>query len=60
VTLGASRPADQGVAVWFDWNGALRSLAIDRFAHLNANVWTIYLFLEGRRQERRHGGIVVA
>jgi hypothetical protein len=60
VTLGASRPADQGVAVYFDWDGARRCIAIDRFALVEANVWAIYLILEGRRQELRHGGIVVA
>ncbi|MCA3446541.1 MAG: hypothetical protein INF93_07470 [Rhodobacter sp.] len=60
VTLGASRPADQGVAVYFDWDGARRCIAIDRFALVEANVWAIYLILEGRRQELRNGGLPIA
>jgi hypothetical protein len=60
VTLGASRPADQGVAVYFDWDGARRCIAIDRFALVEANVWAIYLTVEGRRQELRNGGLPIA
>jgi hypothetical protein len=59
VTLGASRPADQGVAVYFDWDGAQRCIAVDRFPSVEANVRAIYSILEGRRQEMRYGGLVI-
>jgi hypothetical protein len=57
VTLGANKPADPGVAVYFDWDGAQRCIAVDRFTEVEANVRAIYQILEGRRQEMRYGGL---
>lgn len=57
VTLGANKPADPGVAVYFDWDGAQRCIAVDRFSEVEANVRAIYQILEGRRQEMRYGGL---
>ena len=31
VTLGESRPADPGVAVWFVWDGLSVCIAVDRY-----------------------------
>lgn len=57
VTLGQSKPADPGVAVYFEWDGAQRCIAVDRFPSVEANVRAIYQILEGRRQEMRYGGL---
>ncbi|HMQ94625.1 MAG TPA: hypothetical protein PKA33_20745 [Amaricoccus sp.] len=57
VTLGAAKPSDPGVAVYFDWDGAQRCIAVDRFPEVEANVRAIYQILEGRRQELRYGGL---
>lgn len=57
VTLGSPKPSDPGVAVYFDWDGAQRCIAIDRFPEVEANVRAVYQILEGRRQEMRYGGL---
>lgn len=57
VTLGSPNPSDPGVAVYFDWDGAQRCIAIDRFPEVEANVRAVYQILEGRRQEMRYGGL---
>jgi hypothetical protein len=57
VTLGAARPSDPGVAVYFEWDGARRCIAVDRFARPEDNVRAIYTILEARRQEMRCGGL---
>lgn len=57
VTLGAARPSDPGVAVYFEWDGARRCVAVDRFARPEDNVRAIYYVLEARRQEMRYGGL---
>lgn len=59
VTLGAARPSDPGVAVYFEWDGALRCIAVDRFPTPEANVRAIFQILEGRRQEMRYGGLSI-
>lgn len=57
VTLGDSKPKDAGVAVYFDWDGAQRCIAVDAFAKPECNVRAIYYVLEARRQEARYGGL---
>ena len=57
VTLGTARPEDPGVAVYFEWDGAQRCIAVDRFPTVEANLRAIYQILEGRRQELRYGGL---
>lgn len=57
VTLGQARPADPGVAVYFEWDGAQRCIAVDLFPVPEANVRAIYYVLEVRRQELRYGGL---
>lgn len=57
VTLGRDRPEDPGVAVYFEWDGAQRCIAVDRFSKPEDNVRAIYYVLEGRRQELRYGGL---
>jgi hypothetical protein len=57
VTLGAARPPDPGVAVYFEWDGAQRCVAVDRFPKPEDNVRAIYYVLEARRQEMRYGGL---
>jgi len=57
VTLGENKPADPGVAVYFDWDGAQRCVAVDRFTEVEGNLRAIYMIVEGRRQEMRYGGL---
>lgn len=59
VTLGDSRPADSGVAVWFEWDGQQRCIAVDRYPKPEDNLQAIHHVLEARRTEMRHGGLHV-
>jgi hypothetical protein len=59
VTLGQSRPADPGVAVYFTWDGEQRCIAVDRYTKVEDNVRAIYYVLEARRTEMRHGGLTI-
>jgi DnaJ-domain-containing protein 1 len=45
------------VAVYFEWDGAQRCVAVDRFPRPEDNVRAIYYVLEARRQEMRYGGL---
>lgn len=56
VSLACLRPADPGVAVYFEWDGD-RCIAVDRFATPEANLRAIFTILEGRRQDLRCGGL---
>lgn len=57
VTLGEERPADSGVAVWFQWDGMSVCIAVDRYPKVEDNVQAIYHIIDGRRTELRHGGL---
>ncbi len=51
------KPADPGIAVWFEWDGALRCIAVDRYQTVAENLQAIHHVLEARRVELRHAGI---
>ena len=57
VTLGADRPDDTGVAVWFVWDGMSVCIAVDRYPKVEDNVQAIHHIIDGRRTELRHGGL---
>ena len=57
VTLGQQKPADPGVAVWFDWHSEQRCIAVDRYATVAENLQAIHHIIEARRTELRHGGL---
>lgn len=59
VALGIHRPADPGIAVYFEWDGAGRCIAVDRYERVEDNVRAVYYVLEARRQEMRHGGLSI-
>lgn len=59
VTLGQSRPADPGVAVWFAWDGDQRCIPVDRYLTPAANLQAIHHVLEARRVELRHGTLAL-
>lgn len=59
VTLGAQRPADPGVAVWFKWDGLSVCIAVDRYSAVEANLQAIHHILEARRVELRHGTLAL-
>jgi hypothetical protein len=59
VTLGAHRPADPGVAVWFTWDGLQVCIPVDRYATVEANLQAIHHIIEARRVELRHGTLAL-
>lgn len=59
VTLGVQRPADPGVAVWFNWDGMQLCIAVDRYATVEANLQAIHHIVEARRTELRHGTLAL-
>lgn len=59
IVLGEAQ-GDPGVAVWFDWDGQKRCIAVDRYLKPQENLQAIHHILEARRTEVRHGGIVIA
>jgi len=58
-TLGAERPADPGVAVWFTWGGLQVCIPVDRYLTPAANLQAIYHVIEARRVELRHGTLAL-
>ncbi len=60
IVLGERASVDPGVAVWFEWDGAMRCIAVDRYPSPAENLQAIHHILEARRSEVRHGGIVIA
>ncbi len=59
VTLGAERPTDPGVAVWFTWDGLGVCIAVDRYGSIEANLQAIHHIIEARRVELRHGSLAM-
>lgn len=59
VTLGAQRPADPGVAVWFSWDGIQVCIPVDRYDRVEHNLQAIHHIIEARRTELRHGGLSI-
>ena len=59
VTLGATRPDDPGVAVWFTWDGLGVCIAVDRYVTVEANLQAIHHIIEARRVELRHGTLAL-
>ncbi|WP_336801752.1 J domain-containing protein [Kaistia sp. MMO-174] len=59
VTLGAMKPADAGVAVWFVWDGLQVCIPVDRYVSVEANLQAIHLIIEARRVELRHGTLAL-
>lgn len=60
IDLSGRKPIDPGVAVWFDWDGATRCIAVDRYPTPAENLQAIHHILEARRTEVRHGGLIIA
>lgn len=59
VTLGADKPSDPGVAVWFVWDGMTVCIPVDRYAKVEANLQAIHHIIEARRTELRHGTLAL-
>ncbi|NTJ00308.1 J domain-containing protein [Agrobacterium rhizogenes] len=59
VTLGADKPTDPGVAVWFVWDGMSVCIPVDRYAKVEANLQAIHHIIEARRVELRHGTLAL-
>ncbi len=59
VTLGAEKPSDPGVAVWFIWDGLSVCIPVDRYFSVEANVQAIHHIVEARRVELRHGTLAL-
>lgn len=50
-------PDDTGIAVWFEWEGVQRCIAVDRYKKVEDNLQAVHHILEARRTEMRHGGL---
>lgn len=59
VTLGAQKPADPGVAIWFVWDGLQVCIAVDRYTSVESNLQAIHHIIEARRVELRHGTLAL-
>lgn len=59
VTLGADKPSDPGVAVWFTWDGLQVCIPVDRYQTVAANLQAIHHVIEARRTELRHGTLAL-
>jgi hypothetical protein len=57
ISLGENNPADTGISVWFNWDGAQRCIAVDRYPKAQDNLQAIHHIIEARRTEMRHGGL---
>ena len=57
VGLMNNKPDDPGVSVWFEWDGGVRCIAVDRYESVQENLQAIHHVLEARRTELRHAGI---
>jgi hypothetical protein len=54
-SLGNTKPADPGIAVWFVWDGLQVCIPCDRYLTPAENLQAIHHVLEARRVELRHG-----
>ena len=59
VTLGVSKPADPGVAIWFTWDGLTLCIPVDRYSSVESNLQAIHHIIEARRVELRHGSLAL-
>lgn len=59
VTLGAVRPVDPGVAVWFTWDSMGVCIAVDRYTTVESNLRAVHHIIEARRVELRHGTLAL-
>lgn len=59
VTLGAHRPADPGVAIWFSWDSLQVCIPVDRYTKIESNLQAIHHIIEARRVELRHGTLAL-
>ena len=59
VTLGAQKPDDPGIAVWFTWDGMQVCIAVDRYSKVESNLQAVHHILEARRTELRHGTLAL-
>ncbi len=59
VTLGANKPSDPGVAIWFVWDGLQVCIAVDRYTSVESNLQAIHHIIEARRVELRHGTLAL-
>jgi hypothetical protein len=58
-SLGAERPADPGVSVWFTWDGLQVCIPVDRYTTVASNLQAIHHVIEARRVELRHGTLAL-
>lgn len=58
-SLGNERPADAGVAVYFQWDNLPVCIPVDRYATIQANLQAIAHVIVARRTELRHGTLAL-
>ena len=57
--LGVSKTSDPGIALWFEWDGATRCIAVDRYSTPEANLQAIHHIIEADRTKLRHGSLAI-
>lgn len=57
--LDQKAPADPGIALWFEWDGAIRCIAVDRYSTPAANLQAIHHIIEADRTKLRHGSLAI-
>lgn len=57
--LDQKTPADPGIALWFEWDGAIRCIAVDRYSTPAANLQAIHHIIEADRTKLRHGSLAI-
>ena len=55
--LRGGEPQDRGSAIWFDWDGDMRCIAVDRYLKVEWNLQAIHHVIEADRTKIRHGGL---
>lgn len=55
-SLTETKPANPGVAVWFNWDGSESCIPVDRYALVEDNLQAIYHCIKADRTKLRHGG----
>lgn len=57
--LRETQPKDPGVSVWFEWDGDMRCIAVDRYRKVEWNLQAIHHLIEADRTKIRHGGLAM-
>lgn len=58
-SLSSPRPDDAGIAVYFEWDGDERCVAVDKYEKIEDNLQAIVHIIDAERVKMRHGGLEI-